>query len=298
MADEPAESETPKRDRVPWALRLTFTPVLLVIMMLIGIRMLNAISVYPPIEMDKSIAPKLAAERPDVTEVHFEADDGVKLYGWVLGAKDARRRIIACTGNGDYVGSIAGLYSDHAEALDAQFLLFDYRGYANSEGRPGEAGLYADARGAYRYAVHELGWKPTEIVLWGRSLGGAPAIKLAYDLVADGAPPRALVLEAPFTNIHDMAQVAMPALGKPEWLIYEMYDNLARAPKLTLPVFHYQGTGDEIIPFEQGETLFAALPGPKEHLTLEGVGHLNIWEDSTRGSMIRHRIDAFLRAYE
>ena len=116
--------------------------------------------------------------------------------------------------------------------------------------------------------------------------------------MADGAPPRALVLEAPFTNIHDMAQVAMPALDKPEWLIYEMYDNLARAPKLTLPVFHYQGTGDEIIPFEQGETLFAALPGPKEHLTLEGVGHLNIWEDSTRGSMIRHRIDAFLRAYE
>ena len=154
--------------------------------------------------------------------------------------------------------------------------------------------------------MDRLGWDPAGIILWGRSLGGAPAIKLAYDLLSDdrpsglagGAAPRALILEAPFTNIHDMAQVAMPALGKPEWLVYELYDNLARAPKLSIPVFHYQGSADEIIPFDQGESLFAALPGPKEHLTLDGVGHLNIWNDDTRASMIRHRMDAFLRARE
>ena len=306
MAAEPAKPDVPKRDPVPLALRLTFLPMLLVIILMIGVRMLNAVSIYPPLPMDHTRAPGLAAEREDVTEIHFEADDGVKLYGWVLGSKTASRHIVAFTGNGDCVGSVAGLYTKHAAALDAQILLFDYRGYANSEGRPSEAGLYADARGAYRYAITELGWIPSEIILWGRSLGAAPAIKLAVDLLADDRPasladgrtPRALIFEAPFTSIQDMARFAMPILGKPEWLVFEFYDNLARAPKLALPVFHYQGTSDEVIPFGQGERLFAALPGPKEHMTLTGVGHNNIWDDDARAQEIRQRVDAFLGAHE
>lgn len=306
MAGEPAKSEALKREPVPLALRLTFMPMLLVIVLMIGVRMLNAVSVYPPISMDETLAPGLAAERDDVTEIHFEADDGVKLYGWVLGSKSASRRILACTGNGEHVGSVASLYTKHAAVLDAQVLLFDYRGYGNSEGRPSEAGLYADARGAYRYAIIELGWPPADIVLWGRSLGAAPAIKLATDLLsedrpaslADGQPPLALIMEAPFTSIPDMARVAVPILGKPEWLVFEIYDNLTRAPKLALPVFHYQGTSDEIIPYAQGERLFAALPGPKEQMTLTGVGHNNIWDDDTRAQDIRQRLNAFLGAYE
>lgn len=305
MADEP-DSKPAKRDPVPWALRLTFTPVLLVIMLLLGVRMLNGISVYPPVNMDRSLAPKLAAQDDSTTEIEFEADDGQQLYGWVIGSPDARRHIIACTGNAEHVGTVASLYKEHARALDARILLFDYRGYGNSSGSPSEAGLYADARGAYRYAVNELHWRPGAIILWGRSLGAAPAIKLAHDLLADdrpesltgGAPARALILEAPFTSIHDMAQAAMPHLIKPEWLIYEFYDNLRRAPELRLPVYHYQGETDEIIPFSQGETLFEALPGPKQHLSLPGVGHNDIWNDDSRGREIRQGIDAFLRAHE
>ncbi len=49
---------------------------------------------------------------------------------------------------------------------------------------------------------------------------------------------------------------------------------------------------------EQGERLFAALPGPKEHMTLTGVGHNNIWDDDARAQEIRQRVDAFLGAHE
>lgn len=287
----------PKREKAPLALRIAFLLVVITIVMLIAIRVLNAMSIYPPLEKDASRAPELAKGRSDVTEIRFTTEDGVSLYGWVLGEKNARNRIIAFTGNGDYVGSIAPLYVQHANALDAQFILFDYRGYANSEGTPSEQGLYADARAAYGYAVNELKWSPGEIILWGRSLGGGPAIKLAHELITAKTPPRALILEAPFTCIHDMARVAMPHLGKPEWLIYECYDNIARAPELTIPVFHYQGTSDEIIPYDQGETLCAALP-KHEHLKLEGVGHNDIWSDSERASMIRTRIGEFLRRHE
>ena len=291
------QAEVEKRPKAPLPLRIAFMLVVIAIIMLITVRVLNAISIYPPIPKDPSKAPEMAKGRSDVTEIYFATEDGVSLYGWVLGSNDARRKIIVFTGNGDYVGSIAPLYTAHAEALDAQLIIFDYRGYANSEGTPSEQGLYADARAAYGYAVDELGWAPGEIILWGRSLGGGPAIKLAHELIAAATPPRALILEAPFTCIHDMARVAMPHLGKPEWLIYECYDNIARAPELTIPVFHYQGTNDAIIPYDQGETLCKALP-EHEHLMLEGVGHNDIWSDAERASMIRAHINTFLGKHE
>ena len=298
MADDAGAETKPQRERVPLALRLTFTPVLLAAVALIGIRVLNAGSLYPGVVSDATVGPRVAKQRTDVREVSFAAEDGVKLYGWVQGPDSAPRKIIQFMGNGEFVGPSADLYAGTCSALDAQFLLFDYRGFANSEGRPSEQGLYADARGAYRYATEELHWQPSQIIIWGRSLGGGPATKLVSELIEQQRSPRALILEAPFTSIADMARIAMPVLVKPEWLIYELYDNVGRAPELKLPVFHFQGTADEIIPYAQGETIFKALPGPKEHLSLEGVGHNNIWHDAPRAAMIRDRINAFLKAHE
>ena len=289
--------EAEKRPKAPLSLRIAFLLVVIAIVMLIAIRVLNAISVYPPVATNQALAPELAKGRSDVTEIQLTTEDGVQLYGWVLGKNDAHRKVIAFTGNAEHVGTVSSLYTKHAEALDAQFILFDYRGYGNSKGAASEQGLYVDARTAYGYAVTELKWAPAEVILWGRSLGGGPAIKLAHELIHAESPPRALILEAPFTCISDMAQAAMPHLGKPEWLIYERYDNITRAPDLTVPVFHYQGAEDGVIPYDQGKTLCDALPD-HEHLMLDGVGHNNIWDDSERAAMIRMRIDAFLERRE
>jgi fermentation-respiration switch protein FrsA (DUF1100 family) len=84
-------------------------------------------------------------------------------------------------------------------------------------------------------------------------------------------------------------------LIKPDWLIYNLFDNLGRAPSLNLPVFHYHGPADEVIPYEQGVRLHAALPGPKRFLELKGAKHNDIWNDEARASTIRTGIDAFLR---
>ena len=51
------------------------------------------------------------------------------------------------------------------------------------------------------------------------------------------------------------------------------FDNLAKIGRCHRPVFLAHGTADRVIPFPQGETLFAAANEPKEFLRLEGVGH-------------------------
>lgn len=298
-----SESKPPK-EPIPLALRVTVFGVLLLIVLLTMVRALNRASVFPPVPMDKTLAPKVASERDDVREIRIATPDGIDLYGWVQGRDDASRKIIQFGGNGEYVGPHADRYAETIKALDAQFLLFDYRGFANSPGRPNEPGLYNDARAVYHFAVHELNWNPDSVILWGRSLGCAPAIQLASELQAGepheflhgGATPEAIILEAPFLSIKEMAIERMGFLGKPEWLTYFLFDNAAKAPSLNCAAFIFHGAGDEIVPFEQGKKLAQLFEAPAEFMALDGVGHNNIWSDATRASEIRVAINEFLKA--
>ena len=64
--------------------------------------------------------------------------------------------------------------------------IFDYRGYGQSEGKPSEQGLYRDGAAAWRFLTEQKQFAPQNIVIFGRSLGGAVAAKLAADVQARG----------------------------------------------------------------------------------------------------------------
>ncbi len=57
-------------------------------------------------------------------------------------------------------------------------LLFDYRGYGKSTGKPSEAGLYTDAQAVYDYVRTRTDLNQEKIFFFGRSLGGAVALHL------------------------------------------------------------------------------------------------------------------------
>ncbi len=291
--------------QIPRHLHAILLLSVLIVAGLAGLRFLNRVAVFPPTLKDASVGPRVAAERTDVREARIPTEDGLSLYGWVQGRDAAPRKIIMFGGNAEYTGPSAQMYADRCAALDCQFLIFDYRGFANSPGQPSEHGLYRDARGAYNFAITELGWKPAQIILWGRSLGGAVAIRLAHELQAetrrealkDGAPAAALLLEAPFLSIGAMGKHYYPWLIKPEWFAYTIMDNGKLAADLKLPVFQLHGDKDEIIPFEQGEALHAAFKGPKQFLRLEGVMHNNVWQDEARTKRIDQAMDEFLNKH-
>ena len=113
-------------------------------------------------------------------DVEFVADDGTRLHGWWLPVEGARHTVLFCHGNaGDIADRLFTLQTLHA--MDLSVLIFDYRGYGRSEGRPSESGLYADAAAARRHLVEVEGVPADRIVVWGRSLGGAVAARLAAD---------------------------------------------------------------------------------------------------------------------
>jgi fermentation-respiration switch protein FrsA (DUF1100 family) len=126
-------------------------------------------------------------------DLWLRTGDGVRLHAWYLARPGARQVLLFFHGNaGNISHRRASLEIFHWLGLDV--LILDYRGYGRSAGRPTEAGLYLDAAAAWDYLVKTRGVAPSDIVVFGRSLGGAVAARLAAD-----ARPGALILESTFS---------------------------------------------------------------------------------------------------
>lgn len=83
-------------------------------------------------------------------------------------------------------------------------LLVEYRGYGLSTGIPSERGFSADARAAFEYLFTRHDLDLNQIVVFGRSLGGAVAIDLAAD-PEYSQRTMCVITENTFTSIPDMA---------------------------------------------------------------------------------------------
>jgi fermentation-respiration switch protein FrsA (DUF1100 family) len=200
-------------------------------------------------------------------EVRLVTEDGVAIHGWHLPVPGARFTVLLCHGNGGNISHrLDRVLLMHAK-LGVDVLLFDYRGYGRSEGRPDEAGTYRDARAAYRYLREEKGVPAERIVLFGESLGAAVAVELALEREV-----LALVLESPFTSIREMAREVYPFLPVGPF-IRTRYDNVAKVPRLKVPILVLHGERDGIVPFRLGRAVFDAAPAPKRFYAIPGADH-------------------------
>ena len=86
--------------------------------------------------------------------------DGISIAAWYVPAEPESATVIFCHGN-------AGNISDRLVTLEIlnrlglSVLIFDYRGYGRSTGKPDESGTYLDAEAAWRYLVETRGERVT-----------------------------------------------------------------------------------------------------------------------------------------
>ena len=201
----------------------------------------------------------------DYDEVDFTADDSTKLNGWFIPNENHIGVILFCHGN-------AGNISHRLETirifhdLGLSVFIFDYRGYGKSDGKPSENGTYLDVEAAWAYLTKTKRIEPSEIIVFGRSLGGSIA---AY--IAKEQTPGALILESAMTSVPDVAAKIYPFL--PVRLMARFkYDTINYIREISCPVLIIHSPDDEIIPYENGRRLFEAANEPKRFLELTG-GH-------------------------
>jgi len=196
-------------------------------------------------------------------EVRFTARDGTALHGWFVPAPDTALTLLYLHGNaGNISHRLDSLRIFHDLGLST--FIFDYRGYGQSDGRPTEQGTYEDAVAAWCYLIDRRGAAPEQVILFGRSLGGAVALWLATRTT-----PRATIVESTFTSVPDMAARFYPYLPV-RLLARYRYDALRHISSLASPVLVVHSRDDEVVPFQQGRRLFRAAHAPKTFLELRG----------------------------
>jgi homoserine O-acetyltransferase len=150
-------------------------------------------------------------------------------------------------------------------SASAPLLFLNYRGYGDSQGKPSERNLLADALELYDWISAQSGVLAQRVVVIGRSLGTGIA---AY--VACQRPAAAAILITPYDSIVEIARRRFPYCAA-QLLLKHRFDalrfaSLAKAPALVLLAEH-----DSVIPKHHAMRLLDAWAGPKQVATIAGV---------------------------
>lgn len=232
--------------------------------------------------------------------VTLHTEDGLSLVSWYLPPRDERAPVVVYFhGNG---GTIAGrLYkADHFRSVGCGMLLVSYRGFGGNPGSPTEAGLFADARAALAH-VDEAGIARERVVLYGESLGTGVAAYAARHAADAGGAVGAVILEAPFSSIAEVAGSHYP-LVPAQWLTRDRYDSESRINGIGAPLLIVHAEDDRVVPIRYGRKLFAAAVEPKTALWLPEGGHDGHFEmgafDSMAAFLAEHGLISPLKSTE
>lgn len=207
-------------------------------------------------------------------DVRLRTEDGRTLRAWWVPRPepDAPALLFFHGNAGNREGrlhNVAGLWN-----AGISVLIFDYRGYGGSSGRPSERGLMRDGRAAAAWLAERV--PPGRRFYFGRSLGAAVAAHTALEV-----PPAALILESAFTSAPAMARRVLPLPGIGT-LMRSRFNTLAAVRRLRVPLLVIHGTADELVPYAMGRAVyeeaastdkaFRAVPGGRHNDTYVQAG--------------------------
>jgi len=209
--------------------------------------------------------PEYGQRREPAGEVTLAMPDGTNVRALYLPGAQAALTVWYFHGNAEDLGDIEPvLHRLH----DAGFAVFaaDYPGYGRSPGKPTEESVYAAARVARAYLRKELKVPAERTLIFGRSLGGGPAVQMATEERVAG-----LILSSAFTS-------AFRVMTRWRLLPGDPFQNLPKVGAVGCPVLVMHGREDRVVPFHHGEALFAAAPEPKRSLWVDLAGHNDFME--------------------
>lgn len=132
-----------------------------------------------------------------ITPIDIPTTDGLKLKSWFIKPKENKPVFLFLNGtnsNKTHQQSIAKFFSDNGYGS----LMLEYREFGDNIGTATENGLYEDAEAGLKF-LNNNGFKNNKLILWGYSMGGAIATKMASK-----SKFKALILDSTFTNANEI----------------------------------------------------------------------------------------------
>lgn len=240
---------------------------------------------------------------PGEHQVPFETHmircaDGVRIHSWlmlrhnpsnsnsqqqqsVVSEQPKMPTIVFFHGNAGNIGLRLPNALQMLQYLDAHVLLVEYRGYGDSDdAQINEAGLKLDAEAALKFIHTHPQVDPTQVFIFGRSLGGSVAFHLALFAERNNLPIAGVIVENTFLSISAMVDTLMPYVAPFKALILRIGWNSGQiVPHLTSPVLYLAGAKDELVPHDHMVTLYKTTKSSrllKMHIIENGT-HNESW---------------------
>lgn len=208
-------------------------------------------------------------------EVELKTSDGLMQKHWHIPARsEDAPTVVVFHGNAGQLADRVPKFSFFADDGYGVFFV-GYRGYSGNDGSPTQGDLLDDAGNILDW-LEAQGIAPEKTVLYGESLGSGVAVQTAAT-----RPVAAVVLEAPFTSVADVAQAHywyLPA----RWLILDKWNSLAKADKVKAPVLVLHGELDAVTNVRYGKRLLDAIQAPKEGIFVPEAGHNDLYNFGLR----------------
>ena len=215
--------------RLPFGLRIGIWIIFIYVGVVIVFAFLQRSMIYLPTREARIEPQDAGLPAGQVHTITLRTADGIELHGWHILAEGRTaanweecqrelsrgRLVLFFSGNGGHrcyrVEECRAL-----TRLDAHVFIFDYRGYGENPGSPSEEHLAADAQAIWQYATRERQVSADRIVIYGESLGGGVAVRLAAELCQSGTAPAGLIVRSTFTSLVDVGQLSLSlASGSP-----------------------------------------------------------------------------------
>jgi pimeloyl-ACP methyl ester carboxylesterase len=169
------------------------------------------------------------------------------------------------------------------QAIRADVVLFDPRGYGRSKGIPTQSGIMIDIDAVMDF-IHKNSSEPYNVIFFGRSLGCAFALK-SYEKYKDRVT--FMVLENPFLSIASYAPSSMKSVTSNLW------NNEDEIQNVRCPVVIIQSTNDKVTPPHHSVKLFNNIQHRRKELWKYDNNHLETGSYLT----FYHRLIATVRKY-
>lgn len=179
-------------------------------------------------------------------------------------APPGRPVILFSHGNGDILFDIMPFLQEMIRR-NYGVMAYDYAGYGASEGKPGERQSCRDIEAAFRFLTEKERIDPRRIVFLGFSVGGGPSCHMAAK-----HPGNPLILAATFASaIQVVLPFSLPA---------DRFPNAKILHRRPIPVLIFHGTADSVIPYRNGQKLFASAIGKKKFISVPGADHTDLFD--------------------
>lgn len=220
--------------------------------------------------------PILYDARQEPGRVEYKAADGQQLIGYIVGDPKTGPGVLLCFhGNADLAVWQLDWARSVVEHTGYSVFLAEFRGYMSLGGTPTYATTKLDAQAAYDHLRNSFGTDTSRVAYFGHSLGSAVAAELAAK-----HPPRALLLQSPFTSARDMARLIVSAPVVMAWKTVSRvhFDTKQLVSHLDIPVSVAHGNRDRVVPLRLGLEVYEAAKRKGALLVVEGAGHNDVAE--------------------